>query len=63
MDIDDEILRDNLILIFTNVLWTKFHLSSLYIVTLLYKCSIKHDTKHDFVRKASVLENNLNIPM
>jgi len=32
VDIDDEIFRDNLALVFANIFWGEFHLASLDIV-------------------------------
>ena len=49
MDINDEICRDYLIFVLANVLGTKLHLASLYIVALLNERRIKHDAEHDFV--------------
>ena len=63
MDIDDEIFRDYLILVFTDVFRTQLHLTCLNVVTSLYERCVKHDTEHHLIRKACMLKNYLYIAL
>ena len=62
-DVDDEIFWDDLVLVLTDVFWTKLHLTSLDVVAPLNKSSVEHDSEHDLVRESSVFEDDLNIPL
>ena len=63
MDIDDEVFRDNLVFVLTNIFGTQLHLASLDIVSTLDESSIKHDPEHDFIGEASVLEDYLYVTL
>lgn len=63
VDIDDEVLRDDLVFVLSNVLGTKLHLASLNVVTPLNECCIEHYSEHNLVREASVLKDDLNITL
>ena len=49
VDVDDEVFRDNLILVLANVLWAELHLASLYVVASLDEGRVEHDAEHNFV--------------
>lgn len=63
MDVDNKILRDHPILIFTDVFRTQFHFPSLDVISPLYKRRVKHYPEHLLVRKPRMLKDNLDIAM
>ena len=49
VDVDDEVLRDDLVLVLSNVLGAELHLASLNVVTPLNESCIEHYPEHDLV--------------
>lgn len=59
---DTEILGQNAIFVFANVLWRQFHLGRVYeAIVCLDEGRIKHDSKEGLVCDAPVLEDDLDI--
>lgn len=63
MDVYDEVLRNNLVLVLPNVLWTQLHLASLNVIAPLDEGRVEHDAAQNFVREACVFENYLHVAL
>ena len=63
MDVDDHVFRDDFVFVFADVFGAQLHLACLDVVASLDERCVEHDSEHHFVRKASVLENDLNITL
>ena len=61
MDVDDEILRNDLVFVFANIFRAKFHLSSLNVIASLDKSSIEHYTEKDLIGEAGMFEYDLHV--
>ena len=62
--VDDELFRNDLVLVLSDVFRTELHLACLDVVSSLDEGSVEHDPEHDFVRPASLRhENDLYIAL
>ena len=63
VNVHNEVRRDMLAFVFTDILGTEFHLPRLDVVASLDERRIEHDAEHHLVGEACMLENNLYVAL
>ena len=61
MDVDDKVLRNDLVFVFANIFRAKFHLSSLNVIASLDEGSIKHYSEEDLIGETSMFKYDLHV--
>ena len=63
MDVDDEVFRDDSVLVFSDVFGAELHLASLDVIATLDEGRVEHDAAHRLTGEAHVLEEDLDIAL